>query len=452
MRSANFCILMLMAVAVPMVALSEERNKRSEGYNKASGKDFVNAKPDLGKPFPELTVHTPDGQEFETASLRGHYTLVVLGCLTCPPFLGNVAGLEAVYRDYKPKGVRMYFVYRNVAHPELRGNYLQTFTLDERLAHSRQAIKQLRATIPWLVDPMDNRLKNALGNRANSEFLIDPQGKIVRKRMWSDPVEVRKDLEELVGKVDRITNPEDLNLEVKPTISETAPRGVTERLSRAGMWPLVMEPQFEKGGEPFYAKLRAEADLSLLDNGKGKLYLGFHLDPLYSVHWNKLNKPLRFEIKLPDGASFSATAGEALAVDADADCDPREFLIDVEKWSANQSVEVTVSYAACTKTECHLVRQVYVVTRERDRDGGRAGPAGFRGVLTAEAMIKILLEGDQNGDGQLTRLEINSVQRGSFVEHDTNGDGVLDQSEIQSLAKEAVQFLPDTKRGAQARE
>lgn len=442
MRYAMLNALILLSAAASISAQDDEGGKRFEGYVKASAEEFDKAKPAIGEPFPELTVYTPDGKEFNTADLRGHYTLVVLGCLTCPPFLGNVAGLEAVYRDYQPKGVKMYFVYRNTAHPELRGNYLQTFTLQERLAHSRQAIKQLGASIPWLVDPIDNRLKQALGNRANSEFLIDPKGIVVRKRVWSKPAEVRKDLEELVGKVDRITKPKDLELKVQPTIPETAPRGFVERLPRAGMFPVVMDPQFEKGGQPFFAKLRAEADLTLIDTGKGRLYLGFHLDPLYEVHWNKLNKPLKFDLKLPDGASFSTTSGQATAIDADTDCDPREFMIDVEQWPQDKPVEVSVSYAVCTDKECHLVKQSYLLTRERDRDGGRAAPAGFRGALSAEEMIKMMLAGDKNADGKLTKDELPSLLRSNFGKCDKNDDGVLDAAEQQALAAEHVSFLP----------
>ena len=89
---------------------------------------------------------------------------------------------------------------------------MQPITLEERIAHAKQAQKQLGATIPWIVDAMDNRLKHALGDRPNSEFIIDPKGKIVRKRAWSFPAQVRKDLEDLVGKVDRITKEEEVKL------------------------------------------------------------------------------------------------------------------------------------------------------------------------------------------------------------------------------------------------
>jgi hypothetical protein len=215
--------------------------------------------------------------------------------------LWNVSGLEAVYRDYGPKKVKFYFIYKSLAHPELAGNYVQPFELKERLAHARQAEKQLGASIPWLVDAMDNRLKRALGDRPNSEFILDPKGKIVRKRAWSHPGLVRKDLEELVGKVDKITREEDIKLKLELPIKSAAPRGVVPRVTRSRMQAIGMEPQITPKGQPFYAKLRAEADNDLFSEGEGKLYLGFHLDPIHHAHWNNLTQPLQFKLEVPRG-------------------------------------------------------------------------------------------------------------------------------------------------------
>jgi len=44
--------------------------------------DFVVARPCAGDPLPEVTVFSPDGKEFKTSSLRGHYTVLTFGCLT----------------------------------------------------------------------------------------------------------------------------------------------------------------------------------------------------------------------------------------------------------------------------------------------------------------------------------------------------------------------------------
>lgn len=442
MRKWLIYTCVLLSGVVNSVAWGQQNTKRFENFYKPSPEDFVTSKPAVGDPFPQVTIYDPDGQPFETGGLKGQYTLITLGCLTCPPFLSNAPELEAVYRDFQGKGVKFYFVYRSVAHPELRGNYLQTFTLDERLAHVRQASKQLGTSIPWLVDAMDNRLKHALGNRANCEYLIDPHGRVVRKRMWSDPVEVRKDLEALVGPAERKTRADELQLHPAEVLTETAPRGFIERLPRSGMWPLVTDPVAKPGNPPFYAKLRAEADLTLIDSGVGKLYLGFHLDPFYGVHWNKLQSPLRFEVTVPAEASFSVTSGTAQTIDAAEDCDPREFMIDVSKWPADKPVTVRVSYAACSEKECHVVQQEYVLFRERDPDGGRAAPAGFRGAMSPDEMISLMMKGDKDGDGKLKKDEVASLIRNSFDRFDTNRNGVLEKTEIAALAEENTRFLP----------
>lgn len=344
----------------------------------------------------------------------------------------KVSGLEAVAKDYSAKGVKFYFVYKALAHPE-RDGILQPFTLDERLAHAREASKRLGNTIPYLVDGIDNPLKHALGDRNNSEFVIDPDGKVVRKRTWSDPEQLRKDLEELVGKADTLTKPEDVVLKVVAPPALPAAKGVVAKVSRSGMTAVAFTPVIEKGGPAFYAKLRAEADNGLFDEGKGKLYLGFHLDPLLGAHWNNQKKQVQFTLDVPDGVKLSAKGGESPKPKADADVDPREFLLDVEAWPEGKAVKLTVSYAACTDSDCHEVTQTYTLRREKDRDGGRAVGEGFR-ARTPEEALKRLMEGDKNADGKLTKEELPSSLQGRFGDYDLNKDGVLDKDEIQKAA------------------
>jgi EF hand len=344
----------------------------------------------------------------------------------------KVSGLEAVYRDYGPKDVRFFFIYKSLAHPE-DDAIVQPFTHEERLLHAREAKKRLGNTIPFLVDDMDNRLKHALGDRSNSEFIVDPEGTVARKHTWSDPDQVRKDLEELVGKIEKITKPEDVILKVEKAPEVAAKKGVVPRIQRVAMSAIVFEPQFEKGGVPFYAKLRAEADGRLIDEGTGKLYLGFHLDPFYGVHWNNLKKPLRFELELPEGVKFSSKAGESPAVKVDADLDPREFLLDVEAWPSDKTIRLTVLYAACTDDVCHEVRQTYLLHRQHDRDGGRA-TNGDRRPRFSEEMVKLLTDCDKDRDGKLSREELPAHLRPRFAEFDLNKDGFLDKDEIKKMA------------------
>ncbi len=339
-----------------------------------------------------------------------------------------------MYRDYGPKGVKFFFIYKSLAHPELAGNYVQPFTLEERLAHARQAQKQLGATVPWIVDAMDNRLKHALGDRPNSEFIIDPKGVIVRKRAWSFPAEVRTDLETLVGKVEKITREEDVKLNIQLPLKAPAERGVVARITRPRMQAIEMKPVIKPKAPPFYAKLRAEVDADLLQTGEGKLYLGFHLDPFHEAHWNNLTEPLEYHLSLPDGVKIAKSKGTAPKVKAASDSDPREFLLDVEEWPDDKPITLTVTYSACTDKTCHVVKQEYTLNLRRDRDGGGARGVGA-GFWEPEEFARQMLARSKRNDGKVNRKEVMGLILPHFEHFDANKDDFLDLEELKVVSE-----------------
>ncbi|MEX2174579.1 MAG: hypothetical protein WD872_09465 [Pirellulaceae bacterium] len=419
-------VVALVLACSPPLVLAQQRMQERE-------REFLRSKPRIDDPLPDVTIYAADGSPLKTADLRGHYTVLTFGCLTCPPSMWNIAGLEAVHRDYSPKGVRFFYIYKALAHPELAGNYVQPFTFDERLAQARQAQKQFGTQIPWIVDAMDNRLKHALGDRPNAQFLINPKGVIVRKRAWANPKQVRKDLEELVGPVERVTREEDLHLTLGLPLESSAERGMVERVPRERMAPLVIEPRVEPKGQPFFAKLRAEADAGLLADGAGKLYLGFHLDPLHNAHWNNLTKPLSFQIEKVDGVKLDRWEAAANKVSIASDADPREFLLTVESWPTDQTLRLTVKYFACVgKETCHVVQQQYVLHRRRDADGGGARGEGA-GYWDSEEFARQLLRGDANRDGKLARSEVVGIVLPHFEKLDANQDGLLVLEELKPI-------------------
>ena len=349
----------------------------------------------------------------------------------------------------------MFFVYKSLAHPEGGSNsYIRPVNLQERLMHVAEAKKTLGATVPWLVDTMDNDLKHALGDRPNSEFIIDPDGKIAVMRDWSRPSELRADLEKLVGKVENPTQVSDLDLKIETT-PKPAASGVVERVKSPGqMQALRVVPQ--EGKHPFYVKLRAEVDQNVLRGREGKMYLGFHLDPLYHVHWNNLAKPLTFEIAGSEGVQIAPGEGTGPKVEVEADIDPREFLVDIEA-DSGKSFELTVKYFACNDEQgfCIPVTQTYVVHLAQDRDagnprrgGGRGGrpeagrpeagrpgeggpPQGNRppGGFTADRLMQM----DRDKDGKLSREELPAQMRERMSRMDTNGDGFVDRKEAEAV-------------------
>ncbi|MCH7804513.1 MAG: hypothetical protein IH937_10570 [Acidobacteria bacterium] len=284
--------------------------------------------------------------------------------------------METIYRDYAPKGVDFYYIYKTLAHPELNG-YLEPFTLEERLMHVKEAQRTLGSEITWISDTMSNDLKHALGDSPNSEFVVDPTGKIVRMRAWSRPDELRRDLEQLVGPVENPTRVSDLNLKIEAP-PKVAASGVVPRVRVPGrMMPVKIEPQ--SSSQPFYMKLRAEVDQRFLREGEGVLYLGFHPDPLYHVHWNNLVDPVKFEITAPDGITVSPAKGEGPKVKEVSDIDPREFLVNIKKSGDSQEpLQLAVRYFACNDEEgwCVAISQEYSISLEPDRDGGRTRSRG----------------------------------------------------------------------------
>lgn len=371
--------------------------------------------------------------------------------------------METVERDFSPKGVKFFYVYKSLAHPENNG-FVAPLSLKERLLHIAEAKRQLQSRITWLCDSLENDLKHALGDAPNSEFVIDPQGKLVVARRWSDPQQLRKDLEAKVGRIERATTIADLDRKPLPP-PKRAPTGIVPRIELPDrLNPIEVEPLDDPDLEPYYVKLRAEADAELLQTGTGKLYLGFFLDPLYKVHWNNRAGGLRFEIQAGEGMSVTPTTGKSPDVEEDADADPREFLVELAG-QRGDSLTVTVRYVACDDAEtfCKPVTQGYRITLVRDRDGGsrrssfrdnrrrpiergpiggRAEPGSTRRTALLKKAVSIFRQHDANGDGKLDRDEIANIKQpplDDVTPADTDGDGSLSLRELLELLNEQTQ-------------
>ncbi|MEM1247062.1 MAG: hypothetical protein AAGA81_00020 [Acidobacteriota bacterium] len=274
--------------------------------------------------------------------------------------------METVKLDYAAKGVQFFYIYKPLAHPELE-NYISPFTLEERLMHVAEAKRRLGSSIPWLADTMRNDYHETVGRTPNSEFVLDSEAKVVARRIWSSPKSLREDLAGLVGAVEPATEVESLDLPQQEAIPTVA-KGIVPRVPLpTGAFPLEIEPQVSDSKVPFYAKLRAEGTPGVFEGGKGTVYLGFHLDPLYKVHWNNEVDPVSFSIQAPAGVTVTPDRGVAIDPEEPADADPREFLVEVDG-AQGDVLDVNVRYFACDDalTFCIPVQQDYKVHLERD--------------------------------------------------------------------------------------
>ena len=331
---------------------------------------------------------------------------------------------------------------------------MQPVTISERLAHITAAKKSLDTRIPWLADSMANDLKHAFGDRPNSEFVVAPDGKVVVARSWSDPVQLRADLENLVGKADTLTAPADLQRNFEPLADgdHDIPGDVLPRVERPpGAAALVVKaipPQPDtdetQPTDPFYVKLRAEAPRELLKGGEGRLYLGFRLDPIHKMHWNNLAPPLQYEIAAPEGVAVSPASGEAAKVEGhDADSGPREFLIDVDfgdKSPGDSPLKLRVRYFACDDAGqfCITMTQDFVVEWQEDRDAGSVRIPGSRGRSSAAAdsrqrpkAAQLFQRMDRDGDGRVSEKEAAGPMKQRFKEIDGDRDGFITEAELK---------------------
>ena len=300
---------------------------------------------------------------------------------------------------------------------------------------------------------MTNDLKHALGDRPNSEFIISPEGRILVSRSWSDPQTLRADLEKLIGKTKTVTSPSDLNRKIRSAPTSKIASGVVPRTQKPeGSMAVIVRPitpksDKEKAKEIFYVKLRAEADQGLMDQGKGKLHIGFHLDPLHTVHWNNLADPLYFEFKTPKGIKMSTSKGSAPEVKAPSDIDPREFLIEVDSSAGRieQPLELEVSYFACDDEEgwCRAVTHRYEIELRRDRDAGSVrSSGGGRGFDRRQR------PGGRGGFGQRRRPDV-----GQMLERmDTNGDGVIALEEAHGPMADRFKMMDTDENGSLSKE
>jgi len=309
---------------------------------------------------------------------------------------------------------------------------------------------------------MANDLKHAFGDRPNSEFIVSPEGRILVSRSWSEPEILRADLEKFIGKTKTVTSPSDLDRKPQAPPESKIASGIVPRTEKPeGATAVIVRPLMTKGDkdhakETFYVKLRAEADRGLMDQGTGKLHIGFHLDPVHTVHWNNLAEPLHFELKTPKGVKLSPSKGAATKVKTPSDIDPREFLIEVDSSTGrvDHPLELEVSYFACDDEEgwCRAVTHRYEIELRRDRDagtvrsagGGRGfdrrprpggrGRFGQRRKPDAEELLKRM---DANGDGAISRDEARGPMIERFKLMDADGNGAVSREEMDKHLERA---------------
>lgn len=336
-----------------------------------------------------------------------------------------------MFIDYRDR-VNFYYVYKRLAHPETN-NFVEPATLEERLLHVAEAKRMTGTSIPWIADAMDDRMTKAYGGPYNGEFVIAPDGKVVRQRFWSNPTELRADLTALVGPVETPTKIADLPVRFRAEPRKIASNVVPRIDLPKGLSPVQVQ-HTQPGEHPIFVKLRAELTKKPDAKGKRKMYLGFYVDPIHRVHWNNAAGPVEVEILAQADSGIASTKLLGPKVQQSADIDARMFLVDVDKGadatdSENAtSFKIKLRYVVCDDAETFC----FPITQEFDVSLKPARHRSSRPGIFINDIFRNVAKYDKNGDGKITPQELGKGNVTMYMTHiDYNLDNVIDTEEIE---------------------
>lgn len=391
--------------------------------------------------LPDLNAYSENGKSLQLKELcKGKYTLLSMGCLTCPEFHKAYTGIEALNVDYAPKGVQFFFVYKSLRHPELDG-YVEPQNISERLLMIKEVKKRLGTKVPWIADAMDDNIRIALKASSQSIYLISPEGEIVQAWDKLNEQDIRKALSDKVGEAPTLTTTKDLGLAPIKRYEKRSNESTKITIERPeGLNILTIEPT--KPEDTYYVKLRAEADSALLETGNGKLALGFFPDPILDAHWNNLTPPMKYVLKLPQGIIASPQEASAEVGSGDSDTDPRQFWVDIKGAKPSDSIELTLHYYGCTPNMCKALTHKYIISlapelksartfgfnkgnQKNNQKGNQRG--NNNASHSSDDMIKNM---DINSDGKISKSEAKGKLKENFDSRDANKDGFITADEM----------------------
>jgi len=102
--------------------------------------------------------------------------------------VGEVSPLNELYQRYRDHGFEFYTVYVREPHPG--ENYGPHSTAEQKLECARDCRQQDGIANPMLVDDLAGTVHRCYGSMPNMIFIIDKNGRIAYKAMWTDHDEI----------------------------------------------------------------------------------------------------------------------------------------------------------------------------------------------------------------------------------------------------------------------
>jgi hypothetical protein len=232
--------------------------------------------PAPGREMPDFDLPTTDGGRVRKADFVGHRPLLLaFASFTCPMTASAGPALKRLHEEF---GDRVAFVslYVREAHPGDR--YPQPQTFERKLQHARAYRERDGLSWPVAVEDVDGTLYRDLNPKPSSVYLMDRDGAVAFRALWSNDEATIRDGLEVVVEGRRPARPERLN-RVKPMT-----RGLGcqyEVLDRAGP---TAKRDLLREAPPMYAMARMAAMLEPLPPlARGAIAQALGLAPMFAL-------------------------------------------------------------------------------------------------------------------------------------------------------------------------
>jgi hypothetical protein len=110
--------------------------------------------------------------------------------------VGEVSPLNALAATYQPKGFEFLMVYVREPHPGEHYGPHRSFA--QKLQHARDCAAQDDVRTRLVVDDLHGTMHRAYGTLPNMVYVLDREGRVVYKAMWTDHAELSEVLANLV--------------------------------------------------------------------------------------------------------------------------------------------------------------------------------------------------------------------------------------------------------------
>jgi len=187
-RSSVLVATALALLAAGVASAADRKKPRADGaFNAKPAKgEWQRDTLKLGDAAPDFTLPDASGQkQFTLSSSQGKKPVVLIfGSCTCPPFRRQMGEVERIYQTYKDRA-DFGLVYIREAHPGsqipgINGGQAinQTETVAERMKLAAEFAKELKLTMPVVVDKEDNQVNATYAGWPNRLVIVGLDGKL----------------------------------------------------------------------------------------------------------------------------------------------------------------------------------------------------------------------------------------------------------------------------------